>query len=155
MLAPGQMKRDKIGFLDNRPENLVQQQMSAMMNAGRGVIQRTNVSGTEVILEGGYPTFFMSNKKYHLNEEGFEQKKKTMILVGHVTCDSEGRKHYYYKKTDNGFENRGGIRDNNKGTWGSLDNTVRTWVENNYDTIVKVTEKGTISITDGSVTKTK
>jgi len=62
------------------------------------IVQREVINGTRVVIEGGYATFSLDGKKYHINEGDPK----------HVTCDSEGRMHYYFKGEGEGIEDRGG-----------------------------------------------
>lgn len=102
-----------------------------------GVAQREVVAGTLVVKEGGYPCFAYDGKKYHIDEN--EPK--------HVTCDSDGRTHYYFKGS--GTEITGIVgpgKKDKKFKFEQLPPALQSFIKNNYDAIVTAAEEGAIGV---------
>lgn len=101
------------------------------------VAQREVVAGTLVVKEGGYPCFAYGGKKYHINENDPK----------HVTCDSDGRTHYYFKGSGTGIVGIvGSGKKDKKFKFEQLPTGVQDFIKNNYTAIVTATEVGTIDL---------
>jgi len=113
-----------------------------LSGAPQGVVQRETISGTLVVLEGGYACFNRGGKKYHINE----------MDPKHVTCDSDGRTHFYFTGTGTGIKDAVGKGKKKKGgetkkfKFSELPSDIQTFIKNNYDAIVGVKAEGTIDL---------
>lgn len=83
--------------------------------------------------------FRFGRKKYHINEN--EPK--------HVTCDSEGRTHYFFKGDGQNIQgiSRGMEKAKNDKIFEQLPAIVQGFIKKNYDEIVRVKEVGQIQVT--------
>ncbi|WP_082694665.1 eCIS core domain-containing protein [Rheinheimera sp. EpRS3] len=106
------------------------------------VAQREVVAGTLVVNEGGYPCFAYDGKKYHIDEN--EPK--------HVTCDTDGRTHYYFEGSGTDIVGNVGPGKNKKSKqqikfkFEALPAGVQSFIKNNYNAIVNAVEKGVIAV---------
>ena len=84
----------------------------------------------------------MDDKKYHIDE----------TAPKHVTCDTDGRTHYYFSGSGNDIVGIVGPGKKKKGKiqikfkFEDLPQTVQTFIKTNYNAIVTVTDTGTIDV---------
>ncbi|NAW59347.1 MULTISPECIES: hypothetical protein [unclassified Vibrio] len=128
-----------------KSKNIVQLRYGARTNmrgVSASVAQREMIAGTDVVVEGGYPAFEMNNKKYHINYSD----------VKHITCDTEGRTHYYFKGEGQDIQDAVGPGKKKQGKkqvkykFSDLPINVQNFIKENYYTILRVQEEGQINV---------